>query len=232
MTEQARQIPLGVQLRDDATLDNFLFMDDSRVIEGLLRSDVSAGEQFIYLYGQPGSGCSHLLQAACHLLPPGQAQYLPLGQVSTMPAADLFESLERLPLLCLDDLDAVMGCEDWEQALFHLCNRVRDGGGRLLFAARQAPRQLPCGLPDLQSRLSWGPVLQLPPPDDAHKQAILQFRAARRGLSLSDEVCRYVLSRAGRSMSELMQLLEQLDRASLVHQRQLSIPFVKSSLGW
>jgi DnaA family protein len=39
------------------------------------------------------------------------------------------------------------------------------------------------------------------------------------------------LTRCGRTMFELFQLLEQLDAASLTQQRRLTIPFVKQVLG-
>ena len=137
-----------------------------------------------------------------------------------------------MALVCLDNLDAVAGNKDWEQALFHLCNRARESECRLLFSAAVAPRELNVQLADLQSRLSWGVVMQLPEPGDEDKLEILCFRAHRRGLVLSPEVAAYILARASRSLTDLMQILESLDRESLVQQRQLSIPFVRQCLGW
>ena len=99
---------------------------------------------------------------------------------SNLPAAEVLAGAERMALVCLDDLDAVVGDAGWEQALFHFCNRTRESGTRLLFAASEAPRNLPVQLPDLQSRLSWGVVLQLGEPSDEDKLDILCFRAGRR----------------------------------------------------
>jgi DnaA family protein len=67
---------------------------------------------------------------------------------------------------------------------------------------------------------------------DEDKAAILQFRATRRGMSLSAEAATFIVSRAPRAMSQLLSILDQLDDASLVQQRVLSIPFVKQTLGW
>jgi DnaA family protein len=69
-------------------------------------------------------------------------------------------------------------------------------------------------------------------PDDGERNAILCFRAARRGLHLSPEVASYILDRAPRSVSNLLEVLENLDKASLVEQRALSIPFVRKALKW
>lgn len=233
MTEGARQLPLGVHLRDEATFDNFLFSDDMGVLREALNHPVDeGGEHFIYLHGPAGSGRSHLLQAACHFQPVGEALYLPLEQLVQMPAAELLDSIDQLSLVCLDQLDAITGNRQWEEALFNLCNRARQGHCRLLFSASEAPRHLPFELADLQSRLAWGLVLQVPDPSDPFKLEILRYRAARRGLELPEEVARFILHRSARSLVALIAVLEQLDRASLIHQRQLSIPFVKASMGW
>ena len=75
-------------------------------------------------------------------------------------------------------------------------------------------------------------MYQLREAQDEEKIAILQFRAARRGLSLSREVCSFIVSRSARDTEALLGLLDKLDNASLIEQRALSIPFVKSILGW
>ncbi|MFT6430691.1 MAG: DnaA family protein [Halopseudomonas sp.] len=120
----------------------------------------------------------------------------------------------------------------WEEALFHVYNRLREQGGRLLMAASASPRNMGFSLPDLISRLGWGLVFQLQPLDDQNKQEALKLRAERRGLQLPDEVARFMLSRGARGMGELFAVLEKLDHASLQAQHRLTIPFVKRIMHW
>jgi DnaA family protein len=158
--------------------------------------------------------------------------YLPLAQLREYPPADVLQGVERVDRLCLDDVHAVLGDADWELALFNLYNSARQRGCRLVVAGDAAPRALAVNLADLRSRLSWGIVYQLVEGDDEDKSAILQFRAQRRGLSLSPAVASYIVGRAPRAMEQLLAVLDQLDAASLAQQRALSIPFVKQALGW
>ena len=116
--------------------------------------------------------------------------------------------------------------------MFHLFNRLRDSGRRLLIAASQSPRELPVKLPDLKSRLTMALVFQMRGLSDEDKLRALQLRASRRGLHLTDEVGHFILTRGTRSMSALFELLERLDQASLQAQRKLTIPFLKETLGW
>ncbi len=230
------QLPLGVRLRDDATFKNYYPGTNAAAlgyVERLCQADAGWTESLIYLWGSAGVGRSHLLQAACLQLEQinQQAVYLPLAELVEHGPV-LLEGLEHCALVCLDDLDAVAGRDEWEEALFHLFNRLRDSGHRLLLSADAAPRELPLKLADLQSRLSQALVFQMRELAEEDKLNALQLRASRRGLQLPDEVATFILNRGTRSMSALFELLEQLDQASLQAQRKLTIPFLKETLGW
>ena len=226
------QLSLEVRLRDDATLDNFLALPKTQQLMGALQTQLDPdGESAIYLYGPAGTGKSHLLQASCH--EPGvETIYLPLSDLRQYAALDVLQGVGNADRVCIDDIHVVLGDVHWEQALFNLYNEARQRGCRLIVAADAAPRALTVNLADLRSRLSWGIVYQLAQPEDHDKEAILQFRASRRGLTLPSSVASYIVSRAPRAMDQLLQVLETLDKASLAEKRALSIPFVKEALGW
>ena len=234
-TGQPVQLPLGIKLRDEATFDSFHAGPNAAVVAAVraLAAPGDGAVSQIYLWGPTGSGRSHLLQAACHEAAGAGslAMYLPLEEVLAHDAS-IFEGMEQFDLLCLDQLEVIAGDPAWEEALFHLYNRLGEHGGKLLVAATAAPRPLGIGLADLASRLGWGLVFQLHPLTDEDKQQMLQLRASLRGLQLSDDVARYILSRGARGMGELFEVLERLDQASLQAQHRLTIPFVKRVMTW
>lgn len=234
--EFPQQLSLGVSLNDDATFDNFYALPQSPNAQAIaaLKAQISDNnEPFIYLWGAPGCGLTHLLQAACHSAQQHQLQfqYLPLRDLIGYAPTELFSGLESLDFIAIDGLDLLVGRLDWQHALFALYNQLRDLGKRLLVAAVEGPQQLPLSLPDLQSRLQWGLTLRVAELSDDDKKAALQFRAKARGLELSDEVCSYILQRLPRDMNELFWQLNRLDQASLAEQRKLTIPFVKKIIG-
>lgn len=228
------QLPLSVQLRDDATFENYYASANAEAVLQLERSSMGTGEQCIYVWGEPGVGCSHLLQAACHKAESvhRNSVYLPLDELIEYSPA-VFESLESLPLISLDNIQVLAGKPDWEEALFHLFNRVRDAGGTLLLAGNSPLDQLKIRLPDLLSRLNWGLVYGLVSLDEEGHLKALQHRAHQRGLELIDDVARYVINHvASDEMIELQKVLDVLDEASLSAQRKLTKPFVKSVMNW
>lgn len=229
-TSPPAQIPLPVHLRDEATLANYLPGEGAEPLLGALREQLRPqGEPLVFLHGAEGVGKSHLLQAGCHLAS-NAAIYLPLGELAGYAPEEVLAGAESMLLICLDDLDVVLGKPNWERALFNLYNISRERGCRMLLSASASPRELAIELADLRSRLSWGVVYHLAVPDDDRRCDILQFRARRRGLELSREVANFLVNRAPRSMNKLLACLEQLDQASLAHKRALSIPFVKQTL--
>lgn len=221
------QLSLSLALDDAATFENFYTGGNAALLSALTEFLEQREEQFMYLCGPHGCGCSHILQAACHArhMADDSAMYLSLGQANLTPA--IFEGLEQMSLLCLDDIDTVLGNESWEEGLFHLYNRMRDAKTQLLVSAKQLPSKLNNGLADLRSRLCWGLVYQVTLLTDTEKYASLQWRANRRGFALNNDVCAFLLRHYPRDTHALYDLLDLLDEASLRAKRKITIPFVK-----
>ena len=225
---RSHQIPLNLNLRDDAVFDNFLVGQNAPCLHALKNSVMQRDEQFIYCYGDSGVGRTHLLQACCHLANENKQSvfYLPLSTHSDFSPA-IFESLETMSLVCIDDIDAVIGNKIWEEALFHFYNRARDCNVTLIVSAALSPQQLPCVLNDLHSRLCWGLSLEIKHLNDSEKMQALQMRAASRGIQLPNEVVHYFISHYSRNMHDLLNMLDKLDRASLIAKRKITVPFLK-----
>ena len=236
-----QQLPLGIRLRADAGFDTFLTGDNTALLALLRRfaAGQHAGVQVpgdqqasaLYLHGSLGSGRSHLLHAAAAAADAAgrSVAVLPLQLSGLTP--EVLAGFEHSDLLCIDDLDAVTAQADWAVALFNLFNAVRDRGGQLLFVADRPPALLPCALPDLQSRLASMLIFAVHELNDEQKQTLLMQRGDALGLRVPAEVAQYLMSRHSRAIADLLQLLDQLDHASLAEQRRLTVPFVKQVLG-
>ena len=232
MAELHFQLPLPIHQSDDETLENFYAENNLLLLNSLQKNFLQLHQQFFYLWGNKGSGKSHLLKGVCqhYLAQQRPALYVPLNKAQYFSPAVL-ENLEQQALVCLDDLQAVIGNAEWEVAIFDLINRVRETGRTLLImSADQSPANLPVQLPDLASRLTWGEVYQLAQLNDKKKIDVLQKAAYQRGIELPDETANFLFKRLERDMKTLFNALEKLDQASLQAQRKLTIPFVKEIL--
>jgi DnaA family protein len=224
------QIPLFQQFHG-VSFDNYWPGNNAKVIE-LIKVQITAPDQpCLFLWGKPGVGKSHLLQAACSYAQQQEkpAVYIPLAEFNHMEPG-IFQELENYGLICIDDVDAVAKHAEWESALFHLFNRAIERTAVMIFAAVHKPADLAIQLPDLRSRLAWGTAWHMQELPDQDKLAALQLHARQRGFLLPEEVGNYLLQRWPRDMHTLFALLEKLDQASLAEHRKLTIPFVRQFL--
>jgi DnaA family protein len=196
-----RQLPLEISPPAEASFENFLPGQNAEAVSRV--RDLAHGrlrEAIVYLWGEAGSGRSHLLRAAARANP---------------------------SLVVVDDVHALDA--EAQQGLFSAINSARDGHAAVLAAGPAAPAALALR-DDLRSRLAWGLVYQLRPLAEAEKLKHLQAEARRRGLSLSDEISAYLLARVPRDLATLTALLEALDREALTRKRPLTLPLVREVL--
>lgn len=196
-----QQLPLEISEPAPPGFDNFVAGPNAEALERV--RELAAGtlhEAIVYLWGEPGSGRSHLLAAAAR----------------ANPGLVIADDVERLDAEC-------------QQALFAAINAARDGRCAVLAAGPASPAALPLR-EDLRTRLAWGLVYQLRAPTDAEKARYLRAEAQRRGLVLSDDIVRFLLTRLPRDLSSLQGVLEVLDRYSLIKQRGVTLPLVREAL--
>lgn len=210
------QLPLEISAPSEPSFDNFV---EGGNVEALMRVRIlaskDANEPVLYIWGAPGSGCTHLLQSAVRAAgglyySPGEA---PDTNLDTLVAAD---QVERL-----DDAGQI--------ALFVQINRAREGGARVLASGRTAPSGLSVR-EDLRSRLGWGLVYHIRPLTDDYKKQYLRAEAARLGLRIPDEVLLYLFNRLPRDLRSLSAVLKYLDLQSMARQRALTLPMVRDAI--
>jgi DnaA-homolog protein len=196
-----RQLPLPISAAAQPGLDNYVAGANAEALERV-RALASGAlkEAIVYLWGERGSGRTHLLRAAA----------------SANPA-----------LVIADDVDTLEAAA--QQALFLAINAAREGGPAVLAAGNAPPAQLALR-EDLRTRLGWGLVYQLKPLNDAEKALYLRGEASRRGLALTEEVVWYLLHHLPRDLSSLHAVLDRLDQHSLARQRPVTLPLVRDAL--
>lgn len=223
------QLPLPMFLDQGATFEGIFTGPNSLVVQALHEAALTSKPPVLFIHGAGGTGKSHLLQAAFRAATAEKrrAVYLPMDQAVLLDPSAI-ENFDRYQLLCIDDVQRTAGVEPWQRALLTLIDAVKQKGGSFVASGRSAPSGIKRLLPDLVSRLSWGPVYQLQPLSDAEKITALQQRAGRRGFELPEETATFLLNRLQRDMTTLCATLDALDTASLVAQRKVTVPFVKA----
>jgi DnaA-homolog protein len=213
-----KQLLLDISRPVAPRLDNFVSGSNRELLEALRNACTGESkERVFYLWGEAGSGKSHLLQACA-------AQLDGAVYVSCGTATQLDEALIRHRLLAIDDVDLLD--ETGQIALFNLFNEFSSGSGTLIVSGPAAPAAL-SSRRDLATRLGSGLVFQVHRLDDAEKRAALRNRAVELGFFLSEESTTYLLTHWRRDLASLLAMLTAVDRHSLQSQRMVTLALIK-----
>ncbi|HZV98467.1 MAG TPA: DnaA/Hda family protein [Methylophilaceae bacterium] len=196
-----KQLLLDIQPKALPTLNNFVAGRNAEALHQLnLLLQGQSDVRFIYLWGEEGSGKSHLL-SACKALNP--------------------------QIFCADDVHLL--AEDAQIDLFNIYNRLRESGGTLIATGITAPTQMNLR-DDLATRLAWGLTYQLHPLNDEEKAQALRNHAQAKGMRLPDEVLDYCLRYLRRDLPTLMATINALDEWSLTYKRPVTLPLLRQLL--
>jgi DnaA family protein len=217
-----KQLALDIAAPPAPALDNFVPGRNAELVVALYAvANGASDERFIYLWGAPGSGRSHLLHAVARAARQHGRNALPF-------APDIaVDDIENDALVTADDVHLLNAGA--QIALFNLHNRLRAGRGVLIASGNAAPAQLELRA-DLATRLGSGLVYRVHELNDEEKGAALRRQAEMRGFSLSQEVARYLLRHARRDMPALLATLDALDRYSLETKRGVTVPLLRELL--
>jgi DnaA-homolog protein len=217
-----KQLLLDIASPPPPTLENFVPGRNSELVVALYAlANGSSREQFLYLWGAQGSGCSHLLHAVMDAARRNERT------VAWFAPGDAPDAIAETALVAADGVHRLDA--DAQIALFGLYNRLRAGGGALVVGGTAAPAQLALRS-DLVTRLAAGLIYQVHGLSDDEKMAALRGHAHERGFRLSQEVTAYLLRHARRDMPSLLALLDALDRYSLETRRAITVPLVRRLL--
>ncbi len=219
------QLTLNLAPPPAPTLDNFVPGANAEALAAAraLCSPRPGQTRILYLWGRPGSGCTHLLQALAGAGGPAAPVSSRLLTPDS-PESDFVHD-PAITRWLIDDCDRLDAAR--QTAAFHLFQSVQASTDAVLAAAgQQAPAQLPV-MPELATRLGWGLVLHLKPLSDADTATALAATLAERGLATSTEVIPWLMTHGPRNLGHLRALIDALDAFALARKRALTLPLLR-----
>ena len=206
-----------------ATFDHF-YMDD----QNLCAKDALLKEDDLFLYGIAGTGKTFLLQSLCNHYTNCEktSLFIPLNDVKEYGASFL-DSLEELDLICIDQIDSIAGDDIWEVAIFNLINNCLASKCRLIFCSRLNPSSINFNLKDLFSRIKRIDHIELLPVSENNLRDAIRFITDLRSLEIGDTEIDYLMTHSTRSITNIIEIIDELDLLSLKLKRRITIPLIK-----
>ncbi len=191
------------------TFENFVIGESNRLARATAESiGKSPGTQYnpYVIYGGVGLGKTHLMHAIGNALRRQHPKARVLYTTSEQFANDFISALQNnaidnfrakyrsLDCLLIDDIQFMIGKERSEQEFFHTFNALFDSRKQIIVSSDRSPKEMTPLEQRLVSRLEWGFVADIKPPDLETRIAILRKKGELEQFSVPDDVILFIAS--------------------------------------
>ena len=209
---------VGNPLNPNYTFDKFVVGPCNRLAHAsALAIGENPGHAYnpLFVHGNVGLGKTHLLQAICHTVlrrdPGARVLYMSCEdftnsyiQAIQAHAIDSFRDYHRgADVLVIDDVQFLANKEKTQDEFFHTFNALFDGQRQIVLSSDRPPIEIPTIEERLVSRFKWGLVAEVEAPCVDTRKAIVNHKAAGRGVDLPDDVAQFLAERVNSNIREL-----------------------------
>lgn len=198
---------LSTGLNPRYTLDNFVLGSNNELAVNVARNIVdNPGVKFnpFFLYGGPGLGKTHLVQAIGNALmeknPKLKILYLPTSEfysgfikaLAAKKADEYRQKFMKLDVLIIDDFQMIMNKDASQVEFFDIFNALYQANKHIIVTSDRLPDQIKSVDERLASRLTWAGAYDLQLPQFEDRCAILKAKAEFKGVEIEDEAIEYI----------------------------------------
>ncbi|MBR2753937.1 chromosomal replication initiator protein DnaA [Candidatus Saccharibacteria bacterium] len=213
-TESSRQTGLNKKY----TLDSFVVGSNNDLAVSVAKSIIdSPGSRYnpFFLYGGPGLGKTHLVQAIGNELlrrnPNFKIFYTPIAHfysdfidaIQNGKGREFSRKFEKLDCLIIDDFQFIVGKEKSQEEFFNIFNDLYQLNKQIIVTSDRLPSQIKTVDERLATRLTWAGAFDLQLPKFEDKCAILKAKAELMGAEIEDEAIEYLAENVNTNIRDL-----------------------------
>jgi chromosomal replication initiator protein len=201
--------PVPTRLNPDYTFETFIEGNSNRMARAAALSVAqNPGRSYnpLFIYSGPGLGKTHLLHAIgqeaasrhINVICTSAEQFTNefLAALRDRSTEEFRNKYRSLGMLLIDDIHFIGGKEQTEESFFHTFNELHNTNRQIVITSDCPPKSMPLLEERLRSRFEWGLIVDIQPPDNDTRVAILQSKARRKGINISEEVIRFIANQA------------------------------------
>ena len=208
----------GNGLNEKYNLDNFIVGSNNDLAVSVARSIIDApGTRYnpFFLYGGPGLGKTHLVQAIGNELLKRNKDYKILYTPISHFYSDFIDAIQsgkgkefnqrfqKLDVLIIDDFQFIVGKEKSQEEFFNIFNDLHQKNKQIIVTSDRLPSQIASVDERLASRLTWAGAFDLQLPKFEDKCAILKAKAELMGAEIEQEAIEYIAENVNTNIRDL-----------------------------
>lgn len=205
-------------LNSKYTLDNFIIGSNNELAVAAARSIInSPGTRYnpFFLYGGPGLGKTHLVQAIGNELlrnnPNYKIFYTPISHfysdfidaIQNGKGKEFNRKFQKLDCLIIDDFQLIVNKEKSQEEFFNIFNDLYQLNRQIIVTSDRLPSQIKTVDERLASRLTWAGAFDLQLPKFEDKCAILRAKAEFIGAEIEPEAIEYIAENVNTNIRDL-----------------------------
>lgn len=200
------------------TLDNFVIGSNNDLAVSAAKSIIAApGTRYnpFFLYGGPGLGKTHLVQAIGNELlkkdPNLKIFYTPISHfysdfidaIQNGKGKEFNRKFQKLDVLIIDDFQFIVNKEKSQEEFFNIFNDLYQLNKQIIVTSDRLPSQIKSVDERLASRLTWAGAFDLQLPKFEDKCAILRAKAELMGAEIEPEAIEYIAENVNTNIRDL-----------------------------
>lgn len=208
------------------TLDNFVIGSNNDLAVSVAKSVIEhPGEKSnpFFLYGGPGLGKTHLVQAIGNELlkryPKIKILYTPtnrfysdfINSIKNGKGDEFSTKFRKLDVLIIDDFQMIVKKDRSQEEFFNIFNDLYQLNKQIIVTSDRLPSQIETVDVRLASRLTWAGAIDLQMPNFEDRCAILKSKAEYQGLEIEDAAIEYIADNVKTNIRDLESELAKLN---------------------
>ena len=117
--------------------------------------------------------------------------------------------------------------DDLEKNLLHFYNLIEEKKGYLILTALNSPKFWKINLPDLKSRILSSIIVKINKPNDELLSSVLVKLFLDKQILIDKKIIKFIVYRSERSFTNLQNIVNKIDKQSLITKKKINISFVK-----
>ena len=205
-------------LNNKYTLDNFVIGSNNDLAVSAAKNIIEApGTRYnpFFLYGGPGLGKTHLVQAIGNELlrrdPSLKILYTPTSRfysdfidaIQNGKGKEFNRKFQKLDCLIIDDFQFIVNKEKSQEEFFNIFNDLYQLNKQIIVTSDRLPSQIKTVDERLASRLTWAGAFDLQLPKFEDKCAILRAKAELMGADIEPEAIEYIAENVNTNIRDL-----------------------------